>query len=54
MPKPQVSVVKRQREQAKREKQQMKAERRQQRKDDKGVNGDADIDYSQLVRETKE
>jgi hypothetical protein len=32
MPKPQVSVVKRQREQAKRERQQMKAERRQQRK----------------------
>lgn len=32
MPKPQVSVVKRQREQAKRERQQMKAERRAQRK----------------------
>jgi hypothetical protein len=35
MPKPQVSVIKRQREQAKREKQQNKAERRAQRKADK-------------------
>ena len=32
MPKPQVSVIKRQREQAKREKQQLKAERKAQRK----------------------
>jgi ElaB/YqjD/DUF883 family membrane-anchored ribosome-binding protein len=32
MPKPQVSVIKRQREQAKREKQQVKAERKAQRK----------------------
>jgi hypothetical protein len=43
MPKPQVSVVKRQREQAKRERQQMKAERRQQRKLAK-ENGEVDDD----------
>ena len=36
MPKPQVSVVKRQREQAKRERQQIKAAKRAQRKTDKG------------------
>ena len=35
MPRPQVSVVKRQREQAKRERQQKKAEKRAQRKTDK-------------------
>lgn len=46
MPKPQVSVVKRQREQAKRERAQAKAAKREQRKQDK-ANGietpDADI-----------
>ncbi|HUP62362.1 MAG TPA: hypothetical protein VNA69_18300 [Thermoanaerobaculia bacterium] len=37
MPRTQVSVVKRQREQAKRERQQRKAEKRAQRKNDKGT-----------------
>lgn len=41
MPKPQVSVIKRQREQAKRERQQKKAEKREQRKSDK-ANGITD------------
>ena len=41
MPRPQVSVVKRQREQAKRERQQNKAERRAQRKSAK-LNGEVD------------
>lgn len=35
MPRPQISVIKRQREQAKRERQQIKAAKRAQRKDDK-------------------
>jgi hypothetical protein len=39
MPRPQVSVVKRQREQAKRERQQRKAERRAERKTTKGEGG---------------
>lgn len=43
MPKPQVSVIKRQREQAKRERQQVKAERRAQRKQAK-ENGEVEND----------
>jgi hypothetical protein len=50
LPRPQISVIKRQREQAKRERQQVKAAKRAQRKDDKArgiVSGpDDDIDYT--------
>jgi hypothetical protein len=62
MPKPQVSVVKRQREQAKRERKQMKAEKRAQRKIEKQDGTDADVsggevfasDLEEVVRETSE
>lgn len=40
MPRPQVSVIKRQREQAKRERQQKKAEKKEQRKSDGGLDAD--------------
>lgn len=40
MPRAQVSVIKRQREQAKRERQQRKAERREQRKNEKTTESD--------------
>ena len=54
MGRPQVSVVKRQREQAKRERQQLKAEKRAQRKNEKpGEPGD-DIDLAALVVEGTE
>lgn len=42
MPRPQVSVIKRQREQAKRERQQVKAERRLQRKNAKLAGEDSE------------
>ena len=48
MPRTQVSVVKRQREQAKRERQQRKAEKRAQRKNDKGSEP-ADTQVSDVV-----
>ena len=51
MGRPQVSVIKRQREQAKRERKQMKAEKRAQRKNDKGVDG-VDDTLGELVMET--
>ena len=44
MPRPQVSVVKRQREQAKRERQARKAEKRAQRKNEKSAGDDASLD----------
>ena len=53
MGRPQVSVVKRQREQAKRERQQQKAEKRAQRKNDPSEPG-SDIDLADLVVEGKE
>jgi hypothetical protein len=43
MPRPQVSVIKRQREQAKRERQERKAERKAQRKNEKGTGSDIDM-----------
>lgn len=49
MAKPQVSVVKRQREAAKRERQQAKAAKREQRKNDKALgvtSADDDIDWA--------
>jgi hypothetical protein len=62
MPKPQVSVVKRQREQAKRERKQMKAEKRAQRKIEKQDGTEPDVsgdevfasDLEEVVRETPE
>ena len=53
MGRPQVSVVKRQREQAKRERQQQKAEKREQRKNDPS-DPNSDIDMADLVVEGKE
>ena len=53
MGRPQVSVVKRQREQAKRERQQQKAEKRAQRKDNPS-DPNSDIDLADLVVEGKE
>ena len=47
MARPQVSVVKRQREQAKRERQQKKAEKRAQRKDKEG----GEEEFGPVVRE---
>ncbi len=44
MGRPQISVIKRQREQAKRERQQVKAAKRAQRKSDKALGIDSDID----------
>ena len=54
MGRPQVSVVKRQREQAKRERQQQKAEKRAQRKNENPSEPGSDIDLADLVVEGKE
>lgn len=48
MARPQVSVIKRQREQAKRERQQMKAAKKADRKDGKGL----EEEFGEPVRET--
>jgi hypothetical protein len=54
MGRPQVSVVKRQREQAKRERQQLKAEKRAQRKNAEPGEPGSDIDLADLVVEGAE
>ena len=54
MGRPQVSVVKRQREQAKRERQQLKAEKRAQRKYAEPGEAGSDIDLADLVVEGQE
>jgi len=51
MPRPQVSVIKRQREQAERERQQNKAERREQRKNAKLEGGVDDSIETEIVAE---
>lgn len=54
MPRPQVSVIKRQREQAKRERQQVKAERRLQRKNAKLSGETSDVIDDVEVSETND